>query len=284
MLRLDPAHPPVWRSATSLQFGLDAVVRIDSPEPWQERLVRALEGGVPEPAFDGTAAGLGAPSRAARDFLSVLAPALLPDARPRRPRVVLDLPDPPQGADPDATAAVAAGLRAAGLTLTAGDRARSAPVVLLACHAVDPRRLSALMSRDIPHVPIVFTAGRAEVGPVVRPGHSACLTCLQLHRRDGDAAWPLLFAQLLDRRAIPVPAALALEAAITAARLLSDAGRTMPPGRSVTLDAATPRRRWRAHRPHADCRCRSLAGISTASARDDRPIATTTRTATARRA
>jgi hypothetical protein len=33
------------------------------------------------------------------------------------------------------------------------------------------------------------------VGPFVVPGRTACLRCLDLHRTDGDPAWPLLLEQ-----------------------------------------------------------------------------------------
>lgn len=300
MLRLDPAHPPLWRSATSLQFGLDAVARLDAPAPWQERLIRQLERGLPEPAFDGTVVGLGGTVPEARDLLRMLAPALSPDARPLRPRAVLDVPDDADAFDAATVRAFTAAMRAAGrMPLPASSNDRT-PVILLACHAVDPRRVVPLMSRDVPHLPVVFTADRVEVGPLVVPGRSACLTCVQLDERDRDADWPHLFAQLLDRRAIPAREDLALEAGLLAAGLLGTASGsggqagadlfsasaepTMPSGRSVRVRAGSLRRRWHVHRPHAECRCRSLAGSATASAPAVRSTATMTARASARRA
>jgi hypothetical protein len=37
------------------------------------------------------------------------------------------------------------------------------------------------------------------VGPLVRPGSTPCLRCLELHRRDRDPAWPLVAGQLAGR-------------------------------------------------------------------------------------
>ena len=57
MLRLDPSHPPVWRSAGALQFGAEPVAVLDDPAPWQLRVIRELERGVPDGAFVSFAVG-----------------------------------------------------------------------------------------------------------------------------------------------------------------------------------------------------------------------------------
>ena len=48
---------------------------------------------------------------------------------------------------------------------------------------------------------VVAGADRAVVGPLVVPGRSACLRCLELHRTDRDPGWPGVAAQL----AAPAP-------------------------------------------------------------------------------
>jgi hypothetical protein len=284
MIRLDPAHPPVWRSATCLQFGVDAVVRIDDPASWQERLVKELERGIPDPGYRGLAVALGATAAQADAFLETLAPALGRSARPVV-RATVRMPE----AFPIATAAqVIDALAHAGLDVVAEDplariageaahAGGSAPdvVVLLAQHVVEPRRVLALMAADTPHLPVVFTAGRVEVGPLVHPGASACLSCVQADRRATDQAWPWILAQLVDRVPVEVTPALALEAGLLAARLLSAA--PAPTDRSVEVHDGRLRRRWRVHRRREDCGCRSPGGIATASALDDRSSAPTRR-------
>ncbi len=143
----------------------------------------------------------------------------------------------------------------------------AAPVVILAHHVIQPRRVAALMARDIPHVPVVFSGSSAEVGPFVVPGRTACLACVAAHRRDADPAWPHLAAQLLGRRPPEVSDALAVDAALVAARLISETDRNPDASRchSLTLRADSLRRSRHAHLPHAECRCRSLAETSTAA-------------------
>ncbi len=142
--------------------------------------------------------------------------------------------------------------------------------VLVGVDVLDSRVGDDLVRRDVPHLAVVVAADRIVVGPLVRPGRSACLRCLDLHRRDRDPAWPHLVAQLLGRRGHPAPvgesalctaaagiAALQvlaeLDAAHTARPLVPDAvGRTL----EVSLpDAAVRRRPWR---PHPGCGCSRL--------------------------
>ena len=161
MLRLDPAFPPLWRSATTLQFGADPVVVIDDPEPWQQRLIRELESGIPDASLDPIAMALGAPENAAEAFVRRIARALCPPATPR-PRIALQSPHgfPRERLDLVAESLGAAGVDVSPITWFGAPAERveaSAPVVVLAHHVVEPRRAAALMSGDIPHVPLVFT-------------------------------------------------------------------------------------------------------------------------------
>lgn len=141
---------------------------------------------------------------------------------------------------------------------------RAPAVILLAHHIVEPRRAAIVIGRDLTHLPVVFGGAGAEIGPFVRPGVTACLACVAADRADADPRWPHLAAQLLGRRAPVVSPALAWEAGLAAARMLTDAQRH--PSRqttsSVRVSDATGARTMRTHRPNAACRCRSLAGIA----------------------
>jgi hypothetical protein len=276
MIRIDPARPPVWRSATCLQFGVDPVVLLDDPAPWQERLVRDLERGIPDPGYRGLAAVYGATSTEAERFLRLLAPALTVTGR-RPPRATVQIE---AGFSAATAQRVTAALAGSGIDVTVDDAPVPAvpggdAVVLLAQHVVEPRRAAALMAADRAHLPVVFTADRVEVGPLVTPGLTACLWCVESARRDADPAWPWILAQLIGRPAVDAPPALALEAGVLAARLLSDDPDRA--GWSAVVTADSLRRRWHAHRPREDCGCRSPGGTATASAHDDRWSAPTTR-------
>lgn len=266
MLRLDPAFPPLWRSATTLQFGADAVAIVDDPAPWQQRLVHELTRGIPDDALEPVAAAFGAPDGAARDFVRRIRRALAAEPQDVA-AVVLHVPTGFPAALADA---VARSLDSSGLEVTllpwcdapGEDVPRTAPVVALAEHVLHPRRAALLMAGDVPHLPVVFTATGAEIGPYVRPGRTACLACVAAHRRDADPAWPLIVSQLIGRPLPRVDAALAGEAGIVAARLVSEGERRerAQSTHSLTLRAGSLHRTARAHRPHAECRCLSLSG------------------------
>lgn len=271
MLRIDPAHPPLWRTATTLQFGVDPVVVVSDPPAWQQRLVRELERGIPDAAAAPFAIALGASSRAAEQFIELVGPALAsPAPRPRRVLVQAAGEVPREQLDAIAHALTAAGcdVEAAHAFDPPGGVADAAAVVVVAHHLVAPGFAAVLMAEDRPHLPLVLTGTGAEVGPYVVPGSTACLSCLAAHRRDADPAWPTVAAQLLGRPLADVDASIVSEAGIVAARLLSETDAHAPrtQTRSLTLRAGSLRRTVRKHRPHEECRCRSLAGTATAAA------------------
>lgn len=282
MIRLDPAHPPVWRTATCLQFGVDAVLRIEEPAPWQERLVKELERGVPDPGYRGLAVALGATAADAEAFLRTLTPALVSHERSVAAEATVRIPEGFSAATAERVVSAMAG---AGVdvivedALTRPDPHVHGTVVLVAQHVVEPRRTAALMAADVPHLPVVFTADRCEIGPLVHPGRSACLRCVEEQRHAADPAWPWILAQLVDRAPVAVSPAVALEAGLVAAQLLSAA--PAPTGRSIAVHDDLRPRRWREHRRAPDCGCRSLGGTATAAAPDDRRRAPTTPPATA---
>lgn len=82
MLRIDPAHPPLWRTPTTLQFGMPPVAVVDDPTSWQQRLVRDLERGLPDDAVISLACALGATAHQAADFVERIARRPSPPTRP----------------------------------------------------------------------------------------------------------------------------------------------------------------------------------------------------------
>ncbi len=89
-------------------------------------------------------------------------------------------------------------------------------VVLTDFLVADPRMVRDLHSAGVPHLPVRVRDGTGLVGPLVLPGMTSCLGCADLHRRDRDAAWPAIAAQLrdtvgvADRATMLATAALAL--------------------------------------------------------------------------
>ena len=89
-------------------------------------------------------------------------------------------------------------------------------VVLSDSLVPDPRMVRELHSRRLAHLQVRVRDGAGLVGPLVIPGITSCLGCADLHRRDRDAAWPAVAAQLrdtvgtADRATLLATAALAL--------------------------------------------------------------------------
>ena len=89
-------------------------------------------------------------------------------------------------------------------------------VVLSDYLVADPRMVRDLHHQGVAHLPVRVRDGTGLVGPLVIPGVTSCLGCADLHRRDRDAAWPAISAQLretvgvADRATLLATAALAL--------------------------------------------------------------------------
>lgn len=134
-------------------------------------------------------------------------------------------------------------------------------LVLVGHRALDPRRTQGLLREDVAHLAVVLRERDAVVGPLVRPGRSACLRCLDLHRRDRDPEWPRLVAQLSVRSGEgdeeTVLAAMAGSLACAQALAQLD-GRVEPASLDATLEVALPDglvavRPWSSH-PECGCR------------------------------
>lgn len=283
MLRLDPAYPPVWSSATRLQLGGEPAAVIDAPSRWQELLLRELQRGIADDAVGAVANRLGVRESQARALIARLNGALERPAVIAPARVRLKMADSISSTD---AAAVADALDAFGMLERRAPDVPDVgtPVVVVAHHVIHPHLAAALLRDDIPHLPIVFSGSRAVMGPLVRPGITACLSCVAFHRADADPTWPVVAAQLLDQPGTEIGRAFAFEAGAAAARMLSRPEWERPIGHSLTMTTDSLRRVWRAHPPHADCRCRSLEESATAVARFDPGRVTTRATASVPRA
>jgi bacteriocin biosynthesis cyclodehydratase domain-containing protein len=128
----------------------------------------------------------------------------------------------------------------------------------------DQRPDPAAGRRRFPHLAVSAREAIGTVGPLVRPGVSACLRCLDLRRADLDPAWPLILAQLARRQADPVAcdaalaAAVAAQAAAQALHFIDEPAATSP-AESATLELVQPGWEWRrrAWPPHPSCTCRA---------------------------
>lgn len=60
----------------------------------------------------------------------------------------------------------------------------------------DPELAHDLISDDIAHYPIAVSGSAAKIGPMIIPGRTPCLDCLDLRESDQDGAWPALVDQI----------------------------------------------------------------------------------------
>jgi bacteriocin biosynthesis cyclodehydratase domain-containing protein len=94
-------------------------------------------------------------------------------------------------------------------------RSADADLVVLSDNLVaEPRLLRELHSQGVAHLAVRVRDGTGLVGPLVVPGVTSCLDCADLHRRDRDAAWPAVAAQLRDTVGVADRATLLATAAL----------------------------------------------------------------------
>lgn len=256
-IRIDPRWPVVWRDPFTIQIGIDpARVVIDDVGPTEERMLAALAVGV-------TRAGLAVVAETEAHlvdaFLDVITPALMaPTARYTGATVAIS--GDGMFADQCARLVGEAGVRvvrAAGPALLVDTRPDLA--VIVGRSVFPPEAHAIWLRRDVPHLPVLFTESAVHLGPTVEPGTSACLVCVELRRRDADAAWPAIATQLLGRAVRAEPPTLATEAAAAAARMVLErleAGHGGRPGLRISIQGERSILRWE---PHPDCGCRGLS-------------------------
>ncbi|MGN6608950.1 MAG: TOMM precursor leader peptide-binding protein [Jatrophihabitans sp.] len=125
---------------------------------------------------------------------------------------------------------------------------------------VDDDRRDALQAFATPHLLVALAPTGAVVGPLVLPGLTACLRCLDHHRRDRDEAWPRLAVQLgIARRHGPSSevAVATMAAGLAAAQVLTYLDGGQPATLEGTLELHPPdwRIRRRSWPVHPTCGC-----------------------------
>lgn len=250
VLRIDPRLPLVWRSPSSLQWGVSRpVVVLDAVTSAEERMIAALIEGVSNSGFIMIGRAAGASDTDVASLLERVQPALLPPPSPPRTVRVVG-----RGATAEA---VATAIDARGFRLSTGECELA---VLVANFVVAPGVHAYWLRRDIPHLPVVVGDSTIEIGPVVEPGRSPCVRCASLDRRDADPAWPALAAQLDGTvSAVDIPA-VAGEVAAIVARLVSARLREGPTEthRVDELELDSGELSSREVEPHPECGCVEL--------------------------
>jgi hypothetical protein len=136
---------------------------------------------------------------------------------------------------------------------------RRPDVVIVAPGTLEPDRvlLESLTTAGLPHLVVTAGADRAQVGPFVLPGHTSCLRCADLTRRETDPAWPLLAFQQALIPANPSALLVSWAAATATGQIEAFRHRLLPETASsqvaFTLPDATMA--WTAFPFQAECPC-----------------------------
>jgi bacteriocin biosynthesis cyclodehydratase domain-containing protein len=274
-LKLDERFPIVWRSPDSLQLGADApLVVFEGVSSAQERMIAALASGVSRTGLSMIGVSAGATESDVGDLLAAVAPALLLEPPPTSAQVT-PAPVTLCGSGPTADRLEAI-LRGSGVAVGRSEVDRSEETttpqlaIIVASYVIEPSAHRLWLSRDIPHLAIVFGDASVRIGPIIEPGSGPCLHCLELARTDADPAWPAIASQLWGRSSSAETVLVSSEVAAIAARLAVTRLQGPAPihaareATSVQIDAATgliTRRFWL---PHQDCACLALPGNDSA--------------------
>jgi hypothetical protein len=125
-----------------------------------------------------------------------------------------------------------------------------------------------LASHAVPHLAASASEAIGVVGPLVLPGRSACLRCLDLARTERDPAWPLILAQLASQAATDprgcdtvLATMVAAQAAAQALALLDQGPEAAAAVTNGTLELVLPGWQWRRRtwQPHPQCGCQHQA-------------------------
>jgi bacteriocin biosynthesis cyclodehydratase domain-containing protein len=264
VLKLDGRYATVWRDPFSLQIGVDpARVVLREVTTAEERMIAALGSGVSRSGLEMIAGSSGASERDVSGLLRKLKILLLPELTERPPARVSIV------GSGQTVEQIAATLALANVSVTVSatvSEQHSDLGIAIGQYVLDPDSYGFWLRRDLPHLPVVFGDDSVQVGPLVEPGSSPCLYCLEHYRRDADASWSAIASQLWGRRSSSETALVAAEVAARVARLVLlrlETGR--PSTRSMTArsfriavdSGEVTRRDWM---PHPDCGCVALPG------------------------
>lgn len=268
MVRLRPGARPVRRAPGEVQFGLSPALGIvlAGLTDAEAKLLLSLAGDAGTCRQDTLAERFGVPPARVTELLAALAEHDLL-ASPSTPRLAASgaarIAVPGEGVIIDQ---LRAGCRAVEPDWLVTDL--STPqggvdlVVLSAVDALAPDVGRPWQEAGVAQLPVVIREHEAALGPLIVPGRSACLRCLDLHRRDRDHAWPTILTQIATpsvelQHRIDAPAAEAATVAALVTLVLQECLRRPDAvlGTSWHLSLPLPQVCTRQWEPHPACCC-----------------------------
>lgn len=136
-------------------------------------------------------------------------------------------------------------------------------VVVIEHGAADIRRYTGLMGEGITHLPVVIREADVVIGPLVHPGRTPCVRCVDLHEVDRDPSWPALLSQLRGRHptAVEETVLAASGAAVAAGQVLAAVDGLPAHTAAAHLEIVAPNGvpRLRPVARHRSCGCGDLA-------------------------
>ncbi|MCF8609957.1 hypothetical protein L5G28_07240 [Gordonia sp. HY285] len=159
----------------------------------------------------------------------------------------------------DVATALSVSLTSAGVKVHGA--ADGAGLVVVADQPVpDPILVTTLMASATPHLSVHLRDGVGIVGPLVLPGTSACLRCVDLYRADLDPQWPVLAASMNAIAGYASSAVLAATVAVACSQIeeiTAVSARATPAcvGRTFEFSDHPARLSSHAVTPHPRCMC-----------------------------
>lgn len=258
--RLAKNLPLVWTSATSIQVGVDPPrARVDNIPDNAAPLLHALSQGTP-------ASGLAMLARVHhvhQAWVDHLVASL-------RPAFGDTATAPPLRVQVWSTSEAVTGLmrlaQLCGVEVAAPGAvdANAVPsntvVLLVADYLTHPRWADQLLGAGVTHCPVVFSDQTVSVGPVVTPGDTPCLVCVESHRRDHTPGWLEVSSQIWGKQSpLHTPDNVGMAWALLLLLMTPGSLGDLPPGFSRAVFRADVRSvSWQPVDFHPLCTCRGL--------------------------
>jgi hypothetical protein len=256
-----PEHlPVVWTSATSIQVGIDPPrARVEDIPDNATPLLHALSQGTPASGL----AMLARVHKVSSDWVEHLVASLEPALATAPPVAPLRLE---VWSTSEAITGLSALARLSGVEVSVPEAItdHTAPtadtVVLVADYLVHPRWADRLLRENVRHCPVVFSDQTITVGPVVTPGETPCLTCLELQRREDMVGWLEVSSQLWGKHSpLHTPYNVSVAWALLLLTLAPGGVSGVTPGVSRAVFREDEGGvSWQSVDFHPDCACRGL--------------------------